>query len=157
MCFAKEQLSFHHPKDDYQEFLELVIIFLGKTLGRGVYFRSPGAMHHGRWMSKVLYSLKICLFRGQFNLTNKEKKGLERICTFIGKIYVKTWFTAPIAAAAPKSDLQLVKDLKDHAAIDSEVSKGALKKIRTSINQNAQVNFKFYEKWQRLQFIVCDP
>ena len=129
VCFAKEHLSYHHPRDDYQEFLELVIIFLGEAPGRGVHFRSPGAMHHGRWMSKVIYSLKIWLFRGQFDLTNKEKKGLERICTFIVKIYVKTWFTAPIAAAAPKSDLQLVKDLKDYAAIDPEVSKAALKKI----------------------------
>jgi hypothetical protein len=41
---------------------------------------SPGAMHHARWMSKVLYSLKIWLFRAQFKLTPREENGLRDVC-----------------------------------------------------------------------------
>ena len=41
-------------RDDYRELVELVIIFLGGAPPSGIRFRAPGAMHHARWMSKVL-------------------------------------------------------------------------------------------------------
>ncbi|GBN16134.1 Retrovirus-related Pol polyprotein from transposon TNT 1-94 [Araneus ventricosus] len=40
------------PRDDYLEFVELVIIFLGGIHVRGIRFRLPGAMNYARWMSK---------------------------------------------------------------------------------------------------------
>ncbi|KAK2716028.1 hypothetical protein QYM36_010560, partial [Artemia franciscana] len=61
--FANKHLEQSQPRDDYKEFLELVLIFLGATPARGVRFMSPGAMHHARWMSKVIYSLKIWMFK----------------------------------------------------------------------------------------------
>ena len=33
--------------------------------------RKPGAMHKARWMSKVLYSIKICLLKNQISLLFK--------------------------------------------------------------------------------------
>ena len=54
--FANKQSM---PRDDFKEFLELVIVFLGAAPARGVHFMLPGAMHHARWMSKVIYNLKI--------------------------------------------------------------------------------------------------
>jgi len=53
-------------RDDYRELLELAVIFLGDTPTRGIYFQYPGAMHHARWSSKVIYSLQIFIFRKQF-------------------------------------------------------------------------------------------
>ena len=62
-------------RDDYRESVELAIIFFGGAHLSGIRFRVPGIMHHARWMSKVLYSFKIWIFRGQFRLT-KEERGL---------------------------------------------------------------------------------
>ena len=59
--FANKHLEEKQPQDDYREFLELALIFLGEIPPRGVCFMAPGAMHHARWMSKVIYSLTfIC-------------------------------------------------------------------------------------------------
>jgi hypothetical protein len=45
-------------------------------------FRFTGAYHMARWMAKVLYSLKIYLFREQFVLTVKENKNVTEFCIF---------------------------------------------------------------------------
>lgn len=47
--FAECQLQQSQPRDDYREFLELAIIFLGGSPTRGIRFNSPGAMHHARY------------------------------------------------------------------------------------------------------------
>jgi len=57
------------PREDYRELLELSLIFLGEIPQRGVRFRAPGAFHHARWMAKLLYVLKLNLFKDQFRLT----------------------------------------------------------------------------------------
>ena len=46
-------------RGDYREFIELSLIFMGATPARGIYFLAPGALHHARRMSKLIYSLKI--------------------------------------------------------------------------------------------------
>ena len=57
--FALNQLQCQQPRDDYQEFLELSLLFLGHTPVRGIRFRGPGALHQARWLAKVLYAIKI--------------------------------------------------------------------------------------------------
>ena len=52
---------------------------------------APEAMHHARWMSKVLYAIKIWMFRGQFKLTKGEETGLRDIAVFSVHIYLKAW------------------------------------------------------------------
>ena len=59
LAFAHEQLQEKHPRGDYREFIELCIIFLGGTPEGEISFKSPGPMHHARWMSKVIYSFKV--------------------------------------------------------------------------------------------------
>ncbi|KAG0714811.1 hypothetical protein GWK47_013401 [Chionoecetes opilio] len=50
--------------DDYRELVKLVIIFLGGAPpGLGNLIPAPGANAQARWMSKVLYSFKIWMFR----------------------------------------------------------------------------------------------
>ncbi|KAG0712093.1 hypothetical protein GWK47_002150 [Chionoecetes opilio] len=90
-----------------------MLILARAFLGGGVTapFRYPGPIHHARWMAKVIYSFKVWLFRRQFRLTVREESGLRDICVFAVKLYLKAWFTAPLAAAAPKSDLELMKAL----------------------------------------------
>ncbi|KAK2708416.1 hypothetical protein QYM36_014133, partial [Artemia franciscana] len=111
--FANKHLEQSQPRDDYKEFLELVLIFLGATPARGVRFMSPGGMHHTRWMSKVIYSLKIWMFKAQFRLTLTEERGLHDVCVFAVRVYLKAWISAPLASGAPYSDLLLLKSLLD--------------------------------------------
>lgn len=115
------------PRDDYREFLELVIIFLGAALARyreqRMRFMLPGAMHHARWMSKVIYSLKIWMFKAQFKLTSKEKKALSDVCVFTIRVYMQAWISAPQASGAPYSDLMLLKSLIGYLSINSAILK----------------------------------
>ncbi|CAH0552503.1 unnamed protein product [Brassicogethes aeneus] len=126
--FAEKQLEVIQPREDYREILELLIIFLGGTPPRGVRFRSPGALHHARWMAKILYSLKLWMFRGQFKLTLQEEKALKDICIFIIRIYLKNWFGAPLPIQAPRNDLKLLKQLKEYEEKNLTVSQIALEK-----------------------------
>ena len=87
--FAKCQLQEAQPRDDYQEFLELSVIFLRGVPARGICFMAPGSMHQARWMSKVIYSLKVWMFKSQFDLRPKEVKGLRDICIFSTRLYLK--------------------------------------------------------------------
>jgi hypothetical protein len=60
--FLETQLQQYQPRDDYQELLQLAIIFLGGTPSKGISFKAPAGLHHGRWMAKALYSLKVWMF-----------------------------------------------------------------------------------------------
>ena len=46
------------PRDDCKEFIKL-ITFHGIIPSTGIYFMAFGPMRHARWMSKLLYTLKI--------------------------------------------------------------------------------------------------
>ena len=77
--FFAAQLAMAQPRDDYRELIELSMIFLGQAPHRGIHFQTPGPKRHVRWMSTVLYSLKMWMFRGQFKLTVKEESNLKEI------------------------------------------------------------------------------
>ena len=117
-------------RDDYRELLELVLIFIGRVPPRGVKFRAPGAMHHARWMSKALYSLKVWMFRDQFKLTVKEERGLRSVAVFISRVYAKAWTEASLAASAPRGDLELLQALNAYHEVDDVVAKAALNKLK---------------------------
>jgi hypothetical protein len=127
--FAMKQLDECQPRDDYKELLELSIIFLGGTPKSGVNFKKPGAHHRARWMAKVIYSMKIWMFKSQFKLTKSEEKGLRDISCFAVEVYLKSWFTAPAATSAPRMDLQLLKSLQLYKEKDQRIATAALKKM----------------------------
>lgn len=127
--FARSILQECQPRDDYKEFAELVLTFLDQDRGHFL-FRKPGAMHHARWMSKVIYALKIWMFRGQFKLTRKEEQGIMHVCVFAVRVYFKAWMQAPLAAKAPAHDLELLKTLVEYKSINKESADAALKKLK---------------------------
>ena len=53
--FANKQVKEKQLRNDYQEYLELCVIFWGCIPEEGISFKSPGPMHHARWMAKVIY------------------------------------------------------------------------------------------------------
>lgn len=112
IAFCQEQLHKSHPRADYREVLELTIIYLGGVPVRGVSFRRPGALHRARWMARVIYAIKLTLFRSQFKMTKQEESAMERFTRFAVRFYVPNWFTAPIACSAPRLDLEYIKQLQ---------------------------------------------
>ncbi|QQP58282.1 Uncharacterized protein FKW44_003546 [Caligus rogercresseyi] len=82
-------------------------------------------------MSKGIYSLKVWMFRGQFKLTAREEKGLRQIAIFVSCLYAKAWTLAPEAVAAPRHDLQLLKDLTMYMNnVNEDVGRAVLNKLQ---------------------------
>lgn len=129
MNFLVEQLTLKQPRDDYRELLELSVIFLGGTPPRGVSFRIPGPVSHARWMAKAIYALKIYLFQNQFNITTREKDSIRRICIFIVRIYLRSWFLAPLCAKAPYLDFNFLLNIIEYKNVDADISNAAVKKF----------------------------
>lgn len=117
------------PREDYKEFLELTILFLGGTPRRNYIFRVPGAFHHAGWMAKAIYCLKIYLFRKEFILTSEKATGIRDICIFLVNLYLKAWIQAPVATEAPRQDLEFINNLFAYRQIDDTISRTAMNKM----------------------------
>jgi len=104
--FCISQLEKVQPRDDYRQLLELSIVFLGGNPPRGITFQYPGAIHRARWMARAIYSLKMWLFRNQYEplqtcssgSTRKSRgpsykeqiwKHLNEVCLFVTAVYIK--------------------------------------------------------------------
>ena len=63
--FLSEQLQKpqYQPREYSKECLQL---FLGGVAAQNISFRAPGAMHHGRWIAKAIYSLKFSFLEINF-------------------------------------------------------------------------------------------
>jgi len=83
-------------------------------------------VHHARWMAKVLYRIKIWLFRSQFK---QEEIGIRDIVIFSVRLYVQAWITAPSAIAAPLNDLQLMNNLLQYSSVHPGISAATAKKF----------------------------
>ena len=129
IIFCKDTLNQNLPRDDYKEFLELVIIFLGGVPPKGIHFKRPGAYHLAIWMCKGIYCLKIYIFQEQFKLTKAEITSLKTICCFIVKCYIEFWFRSPNAIEAPYNDVLFLRKLEDYKSDDKQVAELALKKF----------------------------
>ena len=87
----KEYLNNNWPHGDYKELVELLIIYLGGKI-YNFKFRITGADHHARWMSKIIYCLKISLLINQYKLDDESKAKLLECAKFQSIIYCKYWF-----------------------------------------------------------------
>lgn len=114
-------------REDYREVAEITLVALGETPPRGIRFRKPGAFHHARWMSSILYFTKMYLFAQQMKYSSQYIEKLRRIVTFISLIYVSYWLKSPLALEAYKNDLQLHGDLQRFSRIDKQLGEAALK------------------------------
>ena len=119
-------LTRENLRDDYREFIEVSIIFIGGTPSRGIHFMRPGPIHQARWMAKAIYCIKIWIFRSQFQLSHNEGCGFKRIAIFLVKIYLQFWIEAHYAVSAPNNDLRILKILDEYHNEDESVAKVAL-------------------------------
>ena len=121
------------PRDDYREFLESTVLFLGEIPPRGKQFHTPGAFHacwlscafHVRWLSKVIYCIKIYMFRKQFKLISKEEKALLSFNLFKSPLYLSSWFSCTFPEDAAINDLSLLKKFETYKSFDEKISQTA--------------------------------
>lgn len=121
-------------RDDYKELAELTLVVLGSP-SEEIHWRMPGPIHNARWMAKLLYAIKIYLFRehrNAFKLTKKDEQAVQRFVHFGVLLYTRCWMKAALAAEAPGEDLQLWKDLDKYQIFDAEISLAA----RTVLNHH---------------------
>jgi hypothetical protein len=93
----------------------------------------PVAYHMARWMTKVIYCMKIYLFRNEFKLTVSERKNLTEFCIFAAHLYVPAWIACPhcpVASDAPVNDSMLFTRIMQYADINVVFSKAAFKKLQ---------------------------
>ncbi len=127
VAFATAHLETQQPRDNYREFLELSMIFLGCSPTRGVHFQAPCAMHRARWTAKVLYAIKMWLFRDQLKLIKTEQNGVCHLAVFAVVVYLRAWMTASLAVEAPLNDFLLMGQLLQYH--EAKISFATSKKL----------------------------
>lgn len=66
---------------------------MGGTPSNVIEFHQPGACHLTRWMVKVIYCLKMYMFKHQIEINHSEETALGDICCFIIICYAQNRFT----------------------------------------------------------------
>ena len=116
-------------RGDYREFLQLAMVCLGGNK-EGFTFRQPGADHHARWMSKGVYYLNMFLLSHHFQLSEEEQEQITKIVTFVLIIYLKSWFEAPLASSAARTDLEFQLKIIKYRLLEPKAAFTTLQSIR---------------------------
>ena len=86
--FFRESLTQSFTRGDYKELVQLCLLIITKgSEPKNFKMRYPGALHKARWMSKLLYTLKILLLSGQIKehfqkaetVTSNQKKNWNNL------------------------------------------------------------------------------
>merc|ERR1712240_679492 len=94
----------------------------------------PGALHRARWMSKMIYCLKIDLLsnkiieelpKGTVYASGQQQK-IKSFVHFFIFCYASWWLTSPIPASAPLNDLMLINNLIKYREQDEKCANAAL-------------------------------
>ena len=108
--YLPHTLEVQQPRDDYQEILQLSLLFIGGS-NASTTIRAPGPTHHARWMAKAIYALKMFLFRTQFEMMPRELSNVRDLALFVSLVYVRQWNEAPLGIRAPLNDIQFLSVL----------------------------------------------
>ncbi|KAF0747116.1 Uncharacterized protein FWK35_00024676, partial [Aphis craccivora] len=73
---------------------QTLYFFLGQELPENNNFQKPGACHRAKWMAKIIYYIKIILFRSKFELNETGLLNLGHFTLFIMRLYLKVWYTS---------------------------------------------------------------
>lgn len=127
-----------YRRDDYLEFVELCTVFLDcEKEGHTFTFKRPGALHKARWMAKLIYSIKICLFEEQIHdipvgtiTTRAQTAKVRDFVNFATLIYSTWWMTCSSATDAPWNDLMMFRSLLMYADVHPKISESALKAFK---------------------------
>lgn len=89
--FCNEQLNVKQQRGDYEELLELVVMFLGGVPPKGQKFRKAGCLSRARWMARGIYVLKLWMCSEAVedqDLLNH----YTTVALFLSQCYVRYWY-----------------------------------------------------------------
>lgn len=130
LLFCLEQLEKSQIREDYKEFLELVVLFLGHTPPKfNGKLRKIGPISHARWMAKAITALKMFLVRDQIQFDGEILTKLRDFCIFVVKMYAKAWFSCTNGVVAANQDLHFIKNAILYSNVDDQISGGILEKM----------------------------
>ena len=132
------QLKKEKSRDDYLELLQLATLYLSSDedeIRETFKFRRPGALHKARWMSKLLYCLKIHLLTDQIHtllpkgavFSAKQDEKISKFVEFSVYCYIPWWVRCRNAASAPLNDLKLIKAFSLYKTVEEGVAEAATK------------------------------
>ena len=130
-----EALKEGFARGDYKELVHLTLLYFQDQDTTFKRFERPGALHKARWMSKILYTVKIVLLNkkikdsGATILGRGQLTKVKKFVEFVMYCYIPWWLTAPVASAAPSNDLDLINSLIEYTSSDSVAANAALKAI----------------------------
>lgn len=139
---TKTVISEGKMRDDYLEFVNLCNIYLENELDGETkqFFRRPGALHKARWMAKLIYSIKICLFEQHIQklpigtiTTKQQVPKVREFVNFATLIYSTWWFSCNSAIDAPWNDLQLFHSLLKYEDVNTVISQSAVRAFKNHL------------------------
>ena len=123
--FCRKELAANtFPREDYNELVQLVLVWLGGAKEvKGFKFQWPGAYHHARFMAKSLYILKIDMLNAQFNfLTLVQEEQVSQLALFVA-VYFGVWFLqCGVASSAPYRTLTMFEQMINFSEFDNHLA-----------------------------------
>lgn len=128
--FCRDQLLKHNPRSDYVELLKLTLILVLKPEdSQGMNVQAPGSYNRARFMGRILYCIKIYLYRSQLVMEDSVLDSIRRFLVFFLKSYIENWFKAGIAISSPYNDLKMLKNISELREILPTSAEAALQKL----------------------------
>ena len=131
-ALATSNISQESSRDDYLEFANLTKKFL--EIDTPIVFMRPGALHKARWLAKLLYMIKICLFETVISelpagvITSRHQPAkVRKFVNFATLVYSQWWMKCMCPTDAPWNDLCFYKNILSYKQIDGSVSASAQK------------------------------
>ena len=133
---CKEALKQDFTRGDYRELVEVTLVYLsGGTTFSG--FKRPGALHKARWMSKILYCMKLVLLNKKIMqlpkgtvFASQQLTKVRKFVQFVAYCYVPWWLTAPISTSAPRNDLELICSFIEYQKTEPTIGYAALNAMK---------------------------
>ena len=119
--------------------MELSLLYVGDTSVPFKSFKKPGALHKARWMSKILYSIKIVILSPHITkavgvkvcTNNTQFNRPQNFVNFVVYVYVPWWLQCPLATAAPITDLEFIYAIIEYKEVNPVISKAGLDALST--------------------------
>ena len=96
-------------REDRRELAELVLLYLGEK--KDLKIRKAGAVHHARFLSKAIYTLKIVLLANQVEFDRNTLESLKQVSEFVCCFYAVWYLQSHEAVRAPYADLSAIHQM----------------------------------------------
>ena len=140
VALCKDALQKGFDRGDYRELIILTLVYLRSPPHEFKRLQTPGADSKARWMSKILFSLKIVLLSKQLEIFSKgevlhpgQLGKIEVFVDFVVYCYVPWWITCSHTSSAPINDITLLKSFMEYKSIHLGVATTATRAFESHL------------------------